>query len=76
MSIDKSQFLYPKSPYRGQIKPQNLVFNSNLQEFATKVNYLSGLQTNGKISSYEAYEKIASLWKQLENSKSQLGIND
>ena len=76
MSIDKSQFLYPKSRYHGQINPQNLVFNSNLQEFATQVNYLSSLQTNGKISPQVAYEKIASLWKQLENSKNQLGIND
>jgi len=29
-----SSILYPKSRYYGEVKPENLVFNANLQEFA------------------------------------------
>lgn len=74
--MDKSEFLHPKSPYYGQVKPENLVFNSNLQEFVVKIGYICGLETNGKISPSEAYAQIHALWEQLENSKHQLGIRD
>jgi hypothetical protein len=73
--MDKSEFLNPKYPYRGQVKPENLVFNSNLQEFARQVGYICGLETNGKISSSDAYAQIHSLWEQLESSKHGLGIS-
>ncbi|HIK05516.1 MAG TPA: hypothetical protein IGS40_12525 [Trichormus sp. M33_DOE_039] len=46
-----SEFLYPRSRYYGQFKPEYLVFNANLQEFAQKVGYISSLQTNGNLSS-------------------------
>ncbi|MEA5536639.1 hypothetical protein [Crocosphaera sp. XPORK-15E] len=74
--MDKSEFLNPKSPYYGQVKPEKLVFNSNLQEFVVGIGYICGLETNGKISPSEAYAQIHSLWEQLENSKHQLGIGD
>lgn len=45
-----SDFLYPRSRYYGQFKPEYLVFNANLQEFAQRVSYISNLQTNGKLS--------------------------
>jgi hypothetical protein len=67
-------FLHSRHRYRGQWTPQNLVFNANLQEFAQQVAYISALETNGKISPYEAYEQIKSLWKQLKTSQEQLGI--
>ena len=67
-------FLHPRHRYRGQWTPQNFVFNGNLQEFAQQVGYISALETNGKISPYEAYEQIKSLWKQLKASQEQLGI--
>ncbi|MDJ0718061.1 MAG: hypothetical protein QNJ54_28195 [Prochloraceae cyanobacterium] len=73
---DKEAFLYPHSSYHGKSKPENLVFNANLQEFAQKVTYICNLETAGQISTTEAYQQIKSLWKQLERSKEQLGIID
>lgn len=67
-------FLYPHSRYRGQVKPENLVFNANLQEFAQRIGYICNLETGGKISPEESYQQIKQLWKQLKKSKKQLGI--
>jgi hypothetical protein len=72
----KEDFLYPKTPYRGEVKPENLVFNANLQEFAQKVSYICNLETGGKISSVQAYRQIKELWKVLKESKKQLGIGE
>ncbi len=73
---DKENFLYPRSRYHGEFKPENLVFNANLQEFAQKVGYIVNLQTSGKTTSEEAYTQIKALWKRLKHSKKELGIND
>uniref|UniRef100_A0A0C1R239 Isopropylmalate/homocitrate/citramalate synthase n=1 Tax=Tolypothrix bouteillei VB521301 TaxID=1479485 RepID=A0A0C1R239_9CYAN len=67
-------FLYQKSTYRGKFTPQRLVFNANLQEFATRVSYICGLQNLGKISSEEAHNRISILWQQLERSYLELGL--
>lgn len=71
---DQSKFLYPRSRYYGQVKPENLVFNANLQEFAQRVNYICNLETAGKVTSEEAYRQIKDLWKQLKQSKKQLKV--
>ena len=71
---NKTDFLYPRSRYYGQVKPENLVFNANLQEFAQRVSYICNLETAGKLSPEESYQKIRALWKQLKRSKQQLGI--
>ena len=71
---DKNNFLYPRSPYRGRVQPENLVFNANLQEFAQKINYICNLETGGKIPPQKAYKQIKQLWKQLKRSKKELGI--
>jgi hypothetical protein len=73
---DKDDFLYPRSRYRGEFTPENLVFNSNLQEFSQRVDYLCALETNGKITPGEAYQEIKKLYKQLKQSKKELGIGD
>jgi hypothetical protein len=73
---DLDDFLYPHSSYHGQVKPENLVFNANLQEFAQKVSYLCNLETAGKISSYDAYQQIKTLYEQLDQCKTQLGVGD
>lgn len=75
-SSDKDSFLYPRSRYRGEFTPENLVFNSNLQEFSQRVDYLCALETNGKITPDEAYREIKKLYKQLKQSKRELGIGD
>ncbi len=68
---DRSDFLYPRSRYYGQVKPENLVFNANLQEFAQRVSYICNLETAGKLSPEDAYEQIKALWKQLKLSHKQ-----
>lgn len=73
---NKTDFLYPRGRYYGQVKPENLVFNANLQEFAQRVSYICNLETAGKLSPEESYEKIRALWKQLKRSKQQLGIGN
>ena len=69
-----NSFLYPLYPYHGEFKPEYLVFNANLQEFAQRVSYISNLQTGGKISPEEAYDQIKILWKQLKRTKKELNI--
>ncbi|MBP0001571.1 MAG: hypothetical protein J7641_21710 [Cyanobacteria bacterium SID2] len=71
---ERSDFLFPRSRYYGEFKPENVVFNANLQEFAQKVNYICNLETSGKISPNEAYEAVKDLWKQLRKSKQELKI--
>lgn len=72
----KDDFLYPRSRYHGDFTPENLLFNANLQEFAQRVSLICGLETGGKVSPEEAYEQIRGLWKQLKNSKKNLGIGE
>ncbi|MBH8561185.1 hypothetical protein I8748_03155 [Nostoc sp. CENA67] len=74
--VDKDDFLYPRGRYYGQVKPENLVFNANLQEFAQRVSYICNLETGGKLPPEEAYEQIKVLWKQLKNTKKQLRIGE
>ncbi len=71
---DKQDFLYPRARYYGQVQPQNLVFNANLQEFGQRISYIANLETGGKLPTEEAYKQIQALWKQLKRSKKQLGI--
>lgn len=72
---DQHNFLYPRSRYRGQVKPENLVFNANLQEFSQRVSYICCLETGGKMTPEESFQEIRSLWKQLKKSRKQLGIS-
>ncbi len=71
---DLQAFLYPHSRYYGEVLPQNLVFNANLQEFAQRVSLIANLETNGKLSPEESYTQVEALWQQLQTSKHQLGI--
>lgn len=71
---DQFNFLHPRSRYRGDVKPENLVFNANLQEFSQRVTYICCLETGGKLTPEESYREIKSLWKQLKKSKKALGI--
>ncbi len=73
---ERDEFLYVRNPYRGEVKPENLIFNANLQEFSQRVGYICALETNGKLSTEEAYQQIKALWDQLEQTKHQLGAGD
>ena len=68
----KDDFIYSQARYRGNFSPQNLAFDANLQEFAQKIGYVCALETNGKISAKEAYDRIKDLWHQLKTSKKEL----
>jgi hypothetical protein len=70
----KSDFLFPHSRYRGNVGPENLVFNANLQEFAQRVSFITNLETNGKITPEESYREVKGLWKQLKQSKKALKV--
>ena len=69
-------FLSPRSRYYGDFEPSELIFNSNLQEFAAQIGYICSLETGGKISGTEAYKQIKALWKALKKSKKSLNISD
>ncbi|MBD2453037.1 hypothetical protein H6G80_02980 [Nostoc sp. FACHB-87] len=68
-------FLYPRNPYHGQLKAENITFNAHLQDFSQRVNYICSLQTGGKISAEDAYKQIHQLWKQLKQIKKSLEID-
>lgn len=74
--LNNSNFLYPKSRYYGEVKPENLVFDANLQEFAQRVNYISALAGNGKIPLEVAMSEIELFWENLEKSKKELGVGE
>jgi hypothetical protein len=74
MPKEIDSFLYHNSRYNGQFKPENLVFNANLQEFTQKISYICSLETAGKLTPEESYRQIKSLWKDLKRSKKQLKI--
>ncbi len=71
--MQQAEFFYPRNRYRGEVKPENLVFNANLQEFAQKVSYITNLETAGKISPESAYQQIETLWQTLQRSRENLG---
>lgn len=71
---DKDRFLHPRSRYHGHFTPELLAFNANLQEFAQRVGYISALETGGKITPDEAYQRVKQLYKQLKKSKKELEI--
>ncbi|HEY9737817.1 MAG TPA: hypothetical protein V6D06_16105 [Trichocoleus sp.] len=65
-------FLHAYSRYYGKGCPGNLLFNANLQEFAQRISFISGLHTGGKLSSEEAFAQVSELWQALESSKANL----
>ena len=71
---EKQALLCPRARYYGYERPQNLVFNANLQEFAQRVSFIANLGTGGKLSPSESYNQIKALCQQLKSSKKVLGI--
>ena len=69
-------FLYHNNRYHGEVKPENILFNANLQEFAQKISYICSLETAGKIAPDDSYKQIKLLWKDLKRSRKKLGIGE
>lgn len=65
-------FLYPHRSSLSANRPQEILFDANLQEFAQRVGYIASLETGGKLSPKESYQAIESLWQQLSQSHQQL----
>ena len=53
---------------------EDVIFDANLQEFATRIGFLVGLEAQGKLAPDAAYDEIKKLYKQLKASKKGLGI--
>lgn len=60
--------------YQGNFTLENLLFNTNLQEFAHQVSYICELANSEKLSLEESFNQIEGLFEQLKRSKNQLGI--
>ncbi|MFE4104810.1 DUF7219 family protein [Almyronema epifaneia] len=74
MTSDK--FINPRSSYQGQVRPENLAFNANLQEFAHRVSHICNLETSGKLKPNEAYNAILELWQTLDASRDGLDVGE
>lgn len=53
---------------------EDLIFEENLREFATKIGHIVGLESNDKITAADAYIRIKDLFKMLKSSKKNLRI--
>jgi len=62
------------TPKKPDPPAEHVIFDANLQEFATRCGLICGLESNGKLSPTEAYDQIKDLWKQLRRSKKGLRI--
>ncbi len=69
-----NNFLYPYRRYRGAVKPENLVFDANLQEFSQRVSFICNLENNGKLTPEDAFQQLQQLWLSLDQSRRHLGI--
>ena len=72
----QKNFIYTRYRYCGRVKPENLAFNANLQEFSQKVTYIVNLETNGKLPPGEAFNQIEELWEELKRTKDGLMIDE
>ncbi|MCU0278717.1 MAG: hypothetical protein MUE31_07475 [Candidatus Nanopelagicales bacterium] len=75
-AVDKDEFIGARTRFRGEFTPENLAFDSNLQEFATRVAYICGLETAGKIAPDEAHRQIRELYEELSRTHKGLGIGE
>ncbi len=72
--MEKESFIFPHSRYHGHFTPENLLFNANLQQFAQQIGYIANLETGGKLTPEESFQKIEQLWQLFQGSSRQLGI--
>lgn len=72
----KDDLLTPRARFQGEFTPENLAFDSNLQEFAQRVAYICGLETAGKITPNDAHARITGLYRELARTHEGLGIGE
>ena len=72
MSKELESFINPMARYHGPVKPEEMVFNNNLQEFANLATLIAGLNTGNKMSGGQAFDKLKQAWEALERSRQNL----
>ncbi len=58
--------------YKGMYKE----LNEEMAYFSHQLGLIVGLETNGKITTLEAYKKIKTLWKELKHKKKEVINNE
>ncbi|MEO9590445.1 DUF7219 family protein [Rhodopirellula bahusiensis] len=53
---------------------EKMLFEANLQEFASRVGFICGLESQHKLTQEDAYDRIKQLWKELKRSRKNLNI--
>lgn len=71
---EKARYVHAKKTYHGELGPEAMVFDANLQEFSQKVAYVCSLENSGKLTPQDAYAEIKRLYKELKQSRKQLGL--
>lgn len=56
------------------VSAEELIFEANLTEFASRVQIICSLEAAGHLSPQHAYTRIKCVWKELNESKKNLGI--
>lgn len=60
------QFIAVRAPYHGEKDSFSLAFNAKLQDFSTRVSYIAGFVSSGKLPAKDAFQTIHSLWESFE----------
>ncbi|MBI1272373.1 hypothetical protein GC174_18260 [bacterium] len=69
------RFICPVPSYHGEDPTfQKVAFSANLSEMATRLGFVAGLTSNGKISPDDAYKSARKHWKTLKKSAKSLGL--
>lgn len=61
-----SNFITARPPYQGEMNASSMAFNTKLQDYSTRVSYIAGFVSSGKLPAKEAYQTIRSLWESFE----------
>ena len=72
--MNVNDFIYPNHKYKGSFsKPEELIFNSNVQEFSRQVGIITALNTGGNLTAKQTFTRIRKLYEQLKKSEEGLG---
>jgi hypothetical protein len=66
-----NEFLYPHRRYQG-LADSERNFHEKLEDFAQQVSFTCNLETGGKLSPEDAFERLGRLWQDLQVSKEEL----
>lgn len=72
--MEPFNFVSVRRSDRGKFTLENLLFNTNLQEFTQYVGYIANLEKDRELSPEEAYNKIEACFEQLQRIFQDLGI--